>query len=94
MQAPVSELLPNTSYTFCLRAYREGEEALSTPVTFRTLPDAVATDTASTSVTLHAVLDPEGSPETYRFEYGQNTSYGSQTRPPQLAMIRSDLTCS
>jgi DNA-binding beta-propeller fold protein YncE len=76
--APVSELLPNTTYTFCLRESNSaGEAVTSAPVTFRTLPEAFATDPASTSITLHAVLDPEGSATTYHFEYATEAEYAS-----------------
>jgi hypothetical protein len=79
-QAKLSELLPNTSYTYCLHETNSaGEEVTSAPTTFRTLPEAFATNTASTSITLHAVLNPEGSATSYHFEYGPNTSYGSET---------------
>jgi hypothetical protein len=76
--APVSELLPNTTYTYCLRESNSaGEAVTSAPVTFRTLPEAYATDPASTSITLHAVLDPEGSATTYHFEYATEAEYAS-----------------
>jgi hypothetical protein len=79
-EAKLGELQPNTSYTFCLRAKNDaGEEALSAPVTFRTLPEAFATNLASSSVTLHGVLDPEGASLSYHFEYGTSIAYGSQT---------------
>jgi hypothetical protein len=32
-----------------------------------------------------AVIDAEGSPTTYRFEYGETTSYGSETSPAPLS---------
>ena len=80
VKAEVTGLEPNTRYTFCLRARNEAaEETLSAPVTFRTLPEAYATSLASSSATLHGVLDPEGSTISYHFEYGTSTTYGSQT---------------
>jgi hypothetical protein len=79
VKAEVTGLLPNTTYSFCLRADHEAEVVTSAPVRFRTLPDAFATATASTSITLHAVLNPEGSATSYHFEYGTSTEYGSQT---------------
>jgi hypothetical protein len=47
------------------------------------LPPAVATQPAdrvhATSAVLHASVDPNGLPTTYRFEYGRTTAYGSAT---------------
>jgi hypothetical protein len=42
-------------------------------------PETSVSDVAATSATLHAVLDTEGSPLSYRFRYGADASYGSQT---------------
>jgi hypothetical protein len=57
---------------------RDEETVLSGPVTFTTLPVAApaieaqfTTDLASTSVTLHATVNPEGAATTYAFEYAQ-----------------------
>ncbi len=89
-EAKVTELLPNTNYTFCLRAKNEaGEETLSAPVTFRTLPEAYATNLTASSATLHAVLNPEGSSLSYHFEYGTGTAYGSQT--PEASTSLTDV---
>jgi hypothetical protein len=38
-----------------------------------------ATDVGQTSATLNGVVDPGGSPTSYRFEYGTTTAYGSST---------------
>lgn len=54
------------------------------PVTFRTLPDTYVTNVASSSATLHAVLNAEGSATTYRFQYGPSGEYGSET--PEAAV--------
>jgi hypothetical protein len=96
VKAEVAGLEPDTSYTFCLRAKDEaGEEVLSAPVTFRTLPDAYPTNATASSVTLHAVLDPEGASLSYRFEYAteveyaSSKSYGSQT--PQASTSLADV---
>jgi hypothetical protein len=47
------------------------------------LPPAVATQPAdqvhATSAVLHASVNPNGLPTTYRFEYGRTTAYGSTT---------------
>ncbi len=79
-RADVSELLANTTYTFCLRESNSaGEVVTSAPITFRTLPEATVTEVAADSATLHAALDPEGAETTYRFQYGTSASYGSET---------------
>jgi hypothetical protein len=38
-----------------------------------------ATDITTDSATLHAAIDSNGQPTTYRFEYGTTSTYGSQT---------------
>ena len=42
-------------------------------------PATSVSDVAASSATLHALLDTEGSPLRYRFRYGTDASYGSQT---------------
>jgi hypothetical protein len=82
---PVTGLEPDTIYTVCFVTSNAEQNSGSTvpvsgaPVTFRTLPDAYVTEMTSSSVTLHAVLDPEGIATTYRFQYGPTSEYGSQT---------------
>jgi WD40-like Beta Propeller Repeat len=91
VSAPVSELLPATSYTFCLlavNAAEPGEEALGPPETFTTLPvgasveETFATDVTSTSVTLHAKLNPGGADTTYSFEDAVGGSEFALVRGP------------
>ena len=79
VQAKVESLLPDTTYTFCLSVHHEAEAQTSVPLTFRTLPETYTTDVASTSATLHAVLDPESGSDTYHFQYGTSTAYTSET---------------
>jgi hypothetical protein len=75
VSVPVAELVPRTTYAFCLRATNEvGEAMVSAPVTFvtpagapRVAPSVV--DVASTSATLRATINPEASATTYTFEY-------------------------
>ena len=76
VEAKVTELLPATQYTFCLRAVNNaGEEALSLPVTFTTLAAAPrieesgATRVTAESVTLVARINPQGAETSYTFEY-------------------------
>jgi hypothetical protein len=82
---PVTGLEPDTIYTVCFVTSNVEQEngitlpVTGAPVTFRTLPDAYVTEMASSSVTLHAVLDPEGVATSYRFQYGPTNEYGSQT---------------
>jgi hypothetical protein len=88
VEATITGLLPNTAYTFCLRARNEaGEEsALSTPpVTITTLTAAPTvgeqsfSNVGSSSATLSAHVDPGGAPTTFFFEYGPTAAYGSTT---------------
>jgi hypothetical protein len=79
---PVTDLQPDTIYTVCFVTSHVGEANVpvtGAPVTFRTLPEAYVTEITSSSVTLRAVLDPEGVATTYRFQYGPTGEYGSQT---------------
>jgi hypothetical protein len=88
----VKELLPGTTYTFCLLAHNEaGEEsALSAPQTFTTLTEAPAisgeyvTKVQATAVTLNAQIDPGGAKTTYFFEYGSSDTYGTSSSPTEL----------
>jgi hypothetical protein len=88
VEATIAGLLPNTAYTFCLRARNEaGEEsALSTPpVTLTTLTAAPTvgeqsfSNVGSSSATLSAQVDPGGAATTFFFEYGPTVAYGSTT---------------
>jgi hypothetical protein len=81
----IEGLLPNTTYTFCLRASNEaGEEALGRPVTFTTLSATPTLTNESTEragaseATLSAEVDPGGAPTSYEVEYEP-----SKTTAPQ-----------
>jgi len=76
---PVTGLAPDRLYTVCFVTSNASGSQVGPPVTFRTLPETHTTDVTSSSATLHAVLDPEGGPTSYRFEYGTSTAYTSQT---------------
>jgi hypothetical protein len=76
---PVTGLQPDRLYTVCFVTSNAFGSDQGPPATFRTLPETSVTNVASSSATLHAVLDPEGSATTYRFQYGPSTTYGSQT---------------
>jgi hypothetical protein len=83
VSAEITGLLPNATYTVCLRAGNEAEETtLGPPVTFTTLAVApalageAATNLTTTSAVLNATVDPESLPVlTCTFEYGTSTSY-------------------
>jgi hypothetical protein len=88
-QATVTELLPGSTYTFCLLVRNEaGEETLGQPETFTTLAaapvveESSVSDVASTTATLQAKIDPEGSETTYHFEYGTSATYASSIPVP------------
>jgi hypothetical protein len=82
VHATATGLLPNETYTFCLRASNSAEppeDATGPPVTFTTVPvkptfsgeEAPLSDQAGTSATLIAQVDPNGSKVTAcEFEYG------------------------
>jgi hypothetical protein len=82
-EAPVTELLPGATYTYCLLVRNEaGEETLGPPETFTAHAAApvIANETASavsaTAATLEAQIDPNGAETTYHFEY-DTTPYTS-----------------
>jgi hypothetical protein len=66
---PVTGLLANTLYTVCFVTTNQYGTQTGPPVTFRTLPDASATEVTSTSAILHGTLNPEGGSTSYHFEY-------------------------
>jgi hypothetical protein len=97
-EAEVTELLPGTTYTFCLLAHNNaGETALGQPETFTTLiiaptidaESASATEVNSDSATLHAEVHPNSTETTYHFEYGTTEAYGQST-PEQLLAAGAD----
>jgi hypothetical protein len=82
----VTGLLPNTPYTFCIRAFNSiGEPALGQPETFTTpvVPPKISEvsffEVGSSSAKLRATIDPGGASTNYAFEYGTTTAYGSET---------------
>jgi hypothetical protein len=82
----VTGLEPNTTYQVRLVANRTyGTDDVVTPVqTFTTddAPPEIGATRASaddTTATLDARIDAQGSPTTYWFEYGTDTSYGQET---------------
>jgi hypothetical protein len=76
---PATGLQPDRLYSVCLVTSNQFGSQVGPPVSFRTLPETYVTDVASSSATLHAVLDPEGGASSYRFQYGTSAAYGSET---------------
>jgi hypothetical protein len=77
VEAQITELLPGTTYTFCLRAYNEAdeEESLSAPETFTTpaTAPAISGEEASSvgpaGATVKGQIDPDGLLTSYHLEY-------------------------
>lgn len=85
VQATVTGLLPETTYTACLVAQNEGGTAMGSPETFTTLPAAPTVSSedvlsvGSSEATVTATVQPGGLPASYRVEYGKTAAYGSST---------------
>ncbi len=75
VETKIEGLLPDVTYTACLRAHHENEEQTSAPVTFTThvappkVEELSVTEVVSSSATLLAKVNPQGAPTTYTFEY-------------------------
>ncbi len=80
VSSPVTGLQPGRLYTVCLVTANASGSQVGPPVSFKTLPETYVTDVGSSSATLHAVLDPEGSATTYSFQYGTTSGYGTETQ--------------
>lgn len=91
-----TKLIPDTTYTFCLRARNAaGEETLGSPQTFTTTVQApmigteLAPSVASTAATLTAQIGPGGLPTSYRVEYGKSGGpYEASTPEVELSAAR------
>jgi phosphodiesterase/alkaline phosphatase D-like protein len=89
VSANISGLTPFKSYHYRLVAIRsdgKGFPKLGHDRTFTPVPSGTPTiDSTSssgvetTNATLNGVVNPQSSPTVYHFEYGTDTSYGSQT---------------
>ena len=83
-------LEPNSDYEVRIVATKEYGSAqhISAPQSFKTqtAPPAIGSFSSShvtaTSADLHAVIDPQGSATTYRFEYGTTSALGSSAPIP------------
>jgi hypothetical protein len=85
--APLSGLLPNTTYHFRIVGTNAagaitGDDQTATtdaaPPTLDGSP-AYASVITTTGATLNGTLNPNSSPTSYHFEYGTDTSYGAST---------------
>jgi hypothetical protein len=96
VQGALTGLQPDTTYYYRLQA----TNALGTNVgensddrEFTTpgpgIREEGASDVASTSVSLHAVIDPHGLTTAYYFQYGPSTAYGTDIPTPPGASIGS-----
>jgi hypothetical protein len=99
VSAPLTGLLPNTEYTFCLLARNStGEVARTPPETFTTLtvaPTIESESTADVSATearLQATVDPGGLETAYHFEYGPAAGSYDVSIPVPDAHIAAGVT--
>jgi hypothetical protein len=104
VQAALTGLAPDTTYYYRLQAsnasglnpgesYQDKEVHTSGPG----IHEEWSANVASSSATLSAKIDPNGSPTTYYFQYGTSNGYGSQAPAAPGASIRStsgDVTAS
>lgn len=95
----LENLLPNTTYTYCLRAHNEvGEEATSAPVTFTTLVAPLeiksesSTVVSATEARLEAEIYDGNSETTYHFEYGPAAGDYTVSIPVPAGQIAAHLT--
>jgi hypothetical protein len=82
VEAELSGLLPGATYTFCLLARDNAEEAaVSPPATFTTpavpleITGTSATEVTATAAKLNAQVNPGGAETTYHFEYIDQAGY-------------------
>lgn len=99
VEAPVGELLPNTQYTYCLRATDEaGEETVGPPETFTTQSEAPSANDVSVShlgtvgASLSVEINPGGLQTTYSVQYGNTTAYGTETTTAKLSPVVSTVS--
>jgi hypothetical protein len=104
VQAALTGLSPDTTYYYRLQAsnangsnpgepYQDDEVHTSGPG----IHEEWSANVASSSATLNAKIDPNGSPTTYYFQYGTSNGYGSQVPAAPGASIGSasgDVTVS
>ncbi len=94
----IGQLLPATTYHYRIVATNAQGTVDGTDQTFTTVPPAYidsefVTSVASSSVTLNAEVNPNGTSTEYRLEYGTNSSYG-QTLAGNVGEGTSDVLVS
>jgi hypothetical protein len=88
----VADLTPGTEYHYRVIATNATDTSVSADGTFRTTGTApapaprpsVTTGSAVTSIsgaTVNGTVNPQGSPTSYYFEFGETTNYGNQSAP-------------
>jgi hypothetical protein len=94
----VTGLSPDVTYTYCLVAQHEGEEARGLPVTFTTPVAAPTigyedvTSVGTGEAIVGAGIDPDGLATSYRVEYGATAAYGAST--PAVSIGAGDAAAS
>ena len=93
VKATASSLVPGTTYHFRIVALNAAGGAVGRDHTFQTAgpPPPGATTGPATAVgvntaTLNGVINPNGAPTGYEFQYGTTTSYGSAIPYPASAV--------
>jgi hypothetical protein len=88
VSANISGLTAETTYHFRIRMGADAGQDLTFPTAANPKPPSVsdqrARSIAAESATATASVNPNGSPTTYRIEYGTSTRYGRQTTPAQI----------
>jgi hypothetical protein len=104
-EARIAGLSPGTKYTFCLVAEAEGLVATGNPISFNTktavpsISNEAASGPDSSEATITALINAEGSPTTYKIEYGlgetteatAERSVGAPTTPVPIQVKLSHL---
>ena len=85
----VTELVPNTTYHFRVAVVNEFGTTFGGDQTFTTATKPTINAFSSSNVTasgadLHATIDPNGYPTTYRFEYGLSNAYGKASPDEEI----------
>ena len=88
VSAEIENLAPDTVYHYRFVAQNHFGPTPGNPLQFTTTqpPTVEALSTSgvtATSAVLHAKINPEGFPTTYRFEYGTTTTYGQTVPQPE-----------
>ena len=100
VSAPLTGLLPNTEYTFCLLARntstgevaRTPPETFTTPTVAPTIESESTADLDATEARLQATVDPGGLETAYHFEYGPAAGSYDVSIPVPDAHIAAGVT--